>query len=333
MTLHDWLRESHERFDELPARTAARLSAQQFGLGALRRVTTDFGMGTTIWERDEWDICCVLDACRLDLMQEVAQTGTYPWLDANDIGSLWSVGSASPEWLDQTFHSGYADEKARTAYITANPFSAKPAERAATAETDALPLTDGEFAHFEEVWRTDWRDEPVSVVPPRALTDRAIDVWRRREKLGVERMVIHYMQPHIPFRARPEWFGKREDLEIFGEPDKEGGKDPWKCVRDGDIPAAEFWDAYRDNLEWVLDDMDLLRENADATIALTSDHGNAMGEWGTWSHPPGSPIPVLRRVPWVETTGRDTGAHTPVVSEEDVDESGLDDRLAALGYV
>lgn len=329
MTLKDWVDDSRRRFRDESVGDAVKGSARELGIGISLRLLSRLTFGTPIWQREGWDICVVLDSCRVDLMREVA--GGYDWLP--EIDSMWSVGSASPEWLDSTFHPRHSDEMAKTAYITGNPFSAKPSERIPSAHSDVLPLGADDFALFDEAWRHRWTEDPVSTVPPRPLTDRAIDVWRRRRELGVEKIVVHYMQPHIPFRSRPEWFGQRENLDHFGEPGKEEVEDAWFAVRDGEIPKDTFWEAYADNLAWVLDDVELLRRNADARIALTSDHGNGFGEFDIWSHPPGCPHPAVRKVPWAIVSGTDSGEYTPTI--EDVEPEGSDDvvdRLDALGY-
>ena len=48
-----------------------------------------------------------------------------------------------------------------------------------------------------------------------------------------------------------------------------------------------------------LDSVAKLVENCDARIAIMADHGNAMGEWDEWAHPPRTPVPVVRKVPWI----------------------------------
>lgn len=339
MTFADWIALTRRGFRDKPASDAVRDSSRELFVGAARHAGRRLDRAgllkrDPIWSR-EWDVCCVLDACRVDTFQQVASETS--WLDERDVSTMWSVGSASPEWIDRTFAPEFDDHLETAAYITANPFSAKPEERAAGARSGTLPLDSNRFAVLNEVWRHGWEHDPISTVPPRTLTDRVIDVWRRREEFGVERVVVHYMQPHIPFRSRPEWFGERENLDIFGEGTKEAGTSPWKRVRDGETPRDEFLRAYRDNLSWVLEDVDILRHNLDADIALTSDHGNGIGEWGVWSHPPESPFACVRKVPWTVVRGRDLGEYEPDPGvgerdQEDVEDDGVLDRLAALGY-
>jgi hypothetical protein len=141
------------------------------------------------------------------------------------------------------------------------------------------------------------------------------------------------MQPHIPFRKRPEWFGGWGGTERFGEPGAEGAsKDIWLRLRDGELPRDEVWNAYAANLEWVLSEVQRWYEGTDARILVTSDHGNALGEYGQWSHPPYSANPYLRKVPWVLVDGigdNDVPTQTPPSETVTAD---VGDRLDALGY-
>jgi hypothetical protein len=325
---------------------------------------------TPVWSQD-WDILCVLDGCRFDLMREVADRGEFEAVTcSNDVESRWSVGSQSAEWMDRTFAPEFAHEMAQTAYLTGNPFSAQSGGTVRTVTNGALPLRDDDFAVLYEAWRDEWKHGEISTIPPGPLTDAAIGIWRQRQSLNVNRIIVHYMQPHTPFRSRPDWFlgqanttawgqiksdnqddenggddddllaqldeATLEELRLLETDDSEGFKDPWTRVRDQELPFYEFWGAYRDNLIWVLDDVQRLLNNCDGRIVLTSDHGNGIGVWDVWSHPPGVAIPAVRRVPWVPLEGRDLRTHRPGVPNHVVDSSVRDDaveaRLADLGY-
>lgn len=319
-----------------------------------------------VWER-EWDVLCLLDGCRYDLMCEAAADGRHEFLpDPDDVDVLWSVGSQSAEWMAETFGSDHRAEMARTAYLTGNPFTAQSGDQLAAIDTHPLPLAAEDFGLLYEPWRDEWTDADISTIPPGPLTDAAIATWRRRDDLGVERVVVHYMQPHAPFRSRSDWFLGDADTGGWGrieDDDESDGtedvdlaaldpetreflealdagteemRDPWTRVRDGELPADEFWRAYRDNLAWVLEDVARLVENCDGTVALSSDHGNAAGEYGVWSHPPAVHLPALRRVPWVEVDGVDRGTERPglpaSIRTDRGPEADVEDRLADLGY-
>jgi len=86
----------------------------------------------------------------------------------------------------------------------------------------------------------------------------------------------------------------------------------------------------------VLDDVtERLLPNLDGRVVVTADHGNAMGEWGEWHHPPGALSPAVRKVPWLEIDCTDQNTVQPDVElDHTSDGSGVDTeaRLEALGY-
>ena len=139
------------------------------------------------------------------------------------------------------------------------------------------------------------------------------------------------MQPHTPFRSRPEWFDSAADKD--GDL-RTGWGQGFAELRDGDYTRDQFTAAYRDNLDWVLQEVDRLRQNADGQLALSADHGNGLGEWGVYGHPEGINVKAVRQVPFVTVEASDTESSmpetresTPTDSREDVDE-----RLRRLGY-
>ena len=263
--------------------------------------------GVPIYERD-WDLLIVVDACRLDLMHELAPG--YDFIDS--VSEFRSLDSMTRLWMVKNFVPDYADEMAETAYVCGNPFS-----------KDALNAD--QFLELDEVWQYVW--EQPGTVPPRAITDRTISVARNHQP---DRLIAHYMQPHCPFISRPDLTqGKR--LDRFGNQEWD---DVWQKLRAGKLTREEVWAGYQENLELALDEVALLLENVDADRAvITSDHGNALGEWFVYGHPPTMPLDCLRTVPWIETTGVDRGTHDPELEAETDVDTDRSEQLAALGYV
>ena len=288
--------------------TATRRLSYDVHAETVRLLFERFGedFGTPVYERD-WEVLVILDACRADLMNEVAEE--YPFLEPYRIHN--SAGSNSGQWMDRNFTEEYAEEMAKTAVVTGNPHS-------------KTYLDEDDFLLLDEVWRYAWEDED-DLFRPTFITDRAVSVKRSRDP---ERMIVHYMQPHHPFI--PHFDGFETDLH-------EKWLNPWRDVRVGHISKEEKWSQYRDNLHYVLEYVELLLRSIDADpVVISSDHGEAVGEWGIYGHY-GIPLPVLREVPWTETVARDTGEYDPEFVPEGHDASGsrrdVQDQLQKLGYV
>ncbi|MFC7080229.1 hypothetical protein [Halorussus caseinilyticus] len=316
MTLQDWIDESKERIDEHGLLNGGQGSAKAFWEGALCRVGHRWNYGTHIFEHD-WDVLLVLDTCRPDVLEDVAHEYEYV---PRDVPSETSIGSASIEWVKKNFtNDDYAEELSETAYVTSNLFSEH-------IDPDDLYLLD-------EVWRYGWNDDDCTT-PPEVVADRAIDVMREHDP---ERMVVHLMQPHAPYRSMLEEFPEWRVQPGPGEDDpSHPAREMWEDLRHGVISRQEIWQAYRDNLRWVLDDgVDLMLNNMDADdVVITADHGESFGEWGVYAHPPYCPVPVLKNVPWVHTSATDSGEYTPDIEPDEtaLAEDEVEDRLEALGY-
>ncbi|SFR67025.1 sulfatase-like hydrolase/transferase [Halogeometricum limi] len=262
--------------------------------------------GTPIYERD-WDVLIILDACRADLMNEVADD--YPFLEKYETYN--SIGSNSAEWLKKNFVDEYADEMKKTAMVSGNP------------HTDVY-LDEDDFAVLDEVWRYAWEKED-ELFRANYITDRAISVMREHQP---ERMIVHYMQPHHPFIPYFEGF----ETELHGK-----WLNQWRDVRIGLASKSEKWRQYRDNLHYVLEYVDLLLHSIDSdSVVISSDHGEAIGEWGIYGHYD-VPLQVLREVPWIETVAEDNGEYVPEFTPEHTDSEGarhdVEDQLEKLGYL
>ena len=309
MGLKHWVNKMPSRMRNDGFREGTRKSVLELNRFAQIKIDELDLRGERIYDRD-WDVLIVLDACRTDVLRN--QIGNYDFLTTETVSSFESKASCSRLWMDRNFTPDYRREMRETVHITGNPYS--------DTHLDA-----NDFAELDEVWKYDWDDEQGTVLA-RSITDRAIHAGREYE---YDRMIVHYMQPHFP--SVPEPLGSGIDIETFGE----GWKSVWGRLRDGDLDRQTVWDSYEANLRYVLEDVELLLENLDAeSVVVTADHGNAFGEDGLYGHPPNRPHPVLRRVPWVETSGVDHGTYSPKGGKETVDTTDEDvkARLELLGY-
>ncbi|MGB9965488.1 hypothetical protein [Halobacterium hubeiense] len=260
----------------------------------------------------DWDALVVLDACRADLFAEVAAAGDHEFLPAEP-ESRTSPASSSVEWLQSVFGGASDAALGEIAYVTGNPYSASKVDH-------------DRFHAVEEVWRYAW-DDDLGTIPPRPVTDAAVRTGRETD---ADRLVVHYMQPHFPSVVDREQRSAGVELAAFGDDEMS----VWDDLRFGRRSEADVWSAYRANLECVLEDLALLFENLDAErVAVTADHGNAFGERHVYGHPGGVDLPVLREVPWFETTATDTRSHDPDAADhDDTDDADVEARLEDLGY-
>ena len=109
-------------------------------------------------------------------------------------------------------------------------------------------------------------------------------------------------------------------------------KTPWEYLKEtGDIETV--WNAYLDDLRYVLDDVETLLNNVDAErVVISADHGDAFGEYGMYGHNTGSLHPKVRYVPWITTTAENKDTYQPRDWETSSDISA-EERLKQLGYI
>lgn len=313
----DWLSESRQRVGRDGLRGVAE-SVYHVYVGGLLAVATRLDVGTSVFERD-WNLLVVLDACRVDALRAVADEDEF----IDDVEAMWSVGSTTVEWMALTFRRRYHAEIAATAYVNANvQFEEVFHDRRAPPHANATPLAPSfgaygivdpaEFALVDPVYEYGF-DDDRGVVPPRNVTDRAVAVGRAE---APNQQIARYLQSHAPY------------IGVDDPPENALGR-----LGVGEISRVEVWDAYLNTLRYVLDDVALLLENVDAEhVAITADHGEAMGEWGCHSHNIGCPAPVVRKVPWVTTSATDDGTHEPSLEPESV-EADTRSQLEDLGYL
>jgi hypothetical protein len=292
-------------------------------------------IGTNVFDRD-WDVLILLDTARVDALRNVADE--YDFI--RDVESIWSVGGASAEWLARTFDDQHAEEIQNTAFLSAQSHIQEILDTKAH-ETDSsrplpfkalrlIPSVDiDQLGKAEYLFKSETIGEEGPFghkqgnTPPRYATDRGIAVGRDYD---FDRIIIQYHQPHTP------WFSQalEENREL-----KYHERDWWNYYYEtGDVDS--IWEAYMSDLRYVLDDIEILLNNLNAErVAITSDHGEAFGEYGVLGHKLGSLHPKVRKVPWVITTADDHGTHEPAVAEPDqskMSRAKLDEQLEALGY-
>ena len=114
---------------------------------------------------------------------------------------------------------------------------------------------------------------------------------RTAQKLFPDKnLIVHFMQPHVPFENHPETSEKYNY--------KDESIDVWQAAMRGEIDAEGAIEAYKKNLEFVIPFVEELVEDLEGTSVITSDHGNLIGEGNFYGHPRGYSSVGLRKVPW-----------------------------------
>lgn len=296
------------RYGVAPGLRASALSLRSGVVARLCRALPE--RGEFIYDR-KWDGLIVLDACRVDALQELSDE--YEFL-LSSVSSMYSRASMSETWLERNFVERFEDEIAETAYVSANGHTNG-------FETGEFDVSTDDFHHLETVSEYAF-DESLGTIPPRAVTDYGVDYLRREDP---ERFILHYMQPHTPYRGL-DLEGVRGDDSLFRE-------NVWDLLHVGQLSREKVWEQYLDTLRWVLDDVELLLDNVDAErVVITADHGECFGERWMYGHPRNGRVDALREVPWVETTATDEGTYTPEPVDTTEETASIEDQLKALGY-
>lgn len=270
--------------------------------------------GTDVMGED-WDNLIILDGCRYDTFAEINSIeGT--------LESRISQGSDSSEFLlanfaEREFHN--------TVYVTANPFEYRLSNDTFHAVVNLLD---------------DW-DEELQTVHPSTVTSAAKRVIHKYPK---KRYIFHYMQPHYPFIGDA---GQEIDHRGYKR-DQENPKldEPniWDVLQWGykhySVTEEQVWEAYRENLEFVLDYVLDLLKIIDGKSVITADHGNLIGDKvgpipvRGYGHRPDLLSSALVKVPWhiIESESRRQVQFDPPIESVNHDKSDVEERLSALGY-
>lgn len=272
-----------------------------------------------VTEKD-WDNLVILDACRYDLFTEVFKKSPLP----GSLEKRRAVQSGTPGFLAETFAG---NEFHDVVYVTGNPY----------VNTE---LPRDTFHAVESVWKDDW-DDNLQTVCPETMTKATIEA---AEKYPNKRIISHFLQPHTPFIGEGS-LGQRETFAIREKALGDNGartrhRTPFELLDVGEVSHKQVWEAYRSNLELAWPAVNRLLSQLPGLTAVTSDHGNAMGEraWPfpvrVYGHPLGVLIPALTDVPWLTNTN---GPHKKVTSEppqktEPTVNESTTERLRMLGY-
>lgn len=261
--------------------------------------------GEYIVEQD-WDNLIILDACRYDLFVECN-------IFDGQLRQFKSRSCSTGSFVRQNFSDGpYKD----IVYVSANP---NPADHQGVQNID--------FAAIEEVWDSGWDDE-LHTVPPVEIARRTKEAER---KYPNKRLISHFLQPHYPWigpKGR-EFINEQEFVWDWGE-----NEHIWQKLSRGKYKKSKIWELYKENLEFTLPYVEELSDELEGKTVVTSDHGNAFGEYGIYGHPERMYVSALTRVPWLELPHK---SRKNIEKADDVEQFTDDNisknQLRDLGYI
>lgn len=243
--------------------------------------------------KKDWDVAIILDACRYDFFERIYEDYFN--------GNLEGVEGANEtiEWLYKNFpkeHYGI------------DFFSSHPAINSLGFEWGKFTAKK-KFDRVYDCWKSGW-DEEIGTTRPEATTDYVLKNIRKK------RTIIHYMQPHAPYRKGKKSMipkAKRGIIGTYIDKSPEiirktywktrfafGFEDPMTTYFRKRYPEDKIRWFYADNLLWVLKEVKRLVESKEMEgrkIIITADHGELLGEDGLWFHPPFSEHPIIKKVP------------------------------------
>ena len=237
---------------------------------------------------EDWDNLIILDACRFDVFKELNNI-------SGKLEYRISRGSHTHEFLMENFHNKIFND---TIYITATP--------------QVNYHVSNSFYKIIPVWENDW-NEKFETVLPENIVQHSI---KTEKKYPNKRLIIHFIQPHYPFIGKigrkkigrhTGIAGGKNALQITKKRWKNGAPKQhiWRLAYEGKVDIGTIWEAYKENLEIVLDHVKKLIPHLKGKTIITADHGNLFGERvpplfiKKYGHPEGFYFEALVKVPWL----------------------------------
>lgn len=203
---------------------------------------------------EDWDILILLDACRYDYFEEVCEfTGI--------LESRISPAGSSNTFIKRSFAGRDLHD---TVYVTANPY--------------VTEVPDGTFHAVHDAPLQDGFDPDLGTVPPEEVTGAALDA---ANKYPNKRLIIHYMQPHMPpLGPTAELLDSEFGLKgmRMGREGPVDGTNIYDIARKGLIERNTVRQCYRETLNIVLNEIEDLLPSICGKTVLSADHGEFLGE-------------------------------------------------------
>lgn len=273
--------------------------------------------GTNVFDKD-WDNLIILDACRYDAFKEVNHL-------PGQLEPHYSLGSSSSEFVRANFRDRELHD---VVIVSANGWYKKIEEEYEDSDVDVHDLILISNDDTESISSSlDTVRPDREWILPEVVTNRAREAIQTYPD---KRILIHYQQPHTPYIGPT---GKKYADEI---PKKFDGKERLKTSHD------VLWQAYYENLEIVLKEVEDLYSDLVGKTIISADHGDLLGERGfpmparQYGHPDRTYRNELVKVPWFELSyeeRKEITNESPVENTvEDLTMEEVDERLKSLGY-
>ena len=255
---------------------------------------------------EDWDNLIILDACRYDFFKEEIEKRQIDGY----LKKVISRGSHTLNFLKENFTEDYYND---IVYITANP------------HVDVL--LKGKLYKLISVWKNGW-SEKYRTVLPEIMFDYAIDAHFRFPN---KKLIIHLMQPHYPYIGyKTDYFSLLDNYTFRALRTRVVSKSPIKTKRKykdklfslytNDIFAIVKKDsilrAYKKNLKLAMSVIEKLVKILLGKTIITSDHGDALGEFihplipiRFYGHSNRIRLPILVDVPWFIVEQKNNQSH------------------------
>jgi hypothetical protein len=218
--------------------------------------------------REDYDHLIILDGCRYDDFRDIND------IDGN-LEAVYSPAGRTFPWIE--------------AVINKYPKLFK--DFICVSGSQFLATEHSKFKDLRNCIVKDWDDE-VETISARGI-NHGYKVMRERYPL--DKFLIWYMQPHVPFIG--------ENMITHKEMGWKLG-DRWLLTIEKMVERfglVQTRNAYRDNIKYVINHVREILPTLDGTVIITSDHGNGFGEPPRRfiGHEKNLDLWQLRSVPWL----------------------------------
>lgn len=251
---------------------------------------------------EDWDNLLILDACRADFFEEIADLSAF-----DSYKTATSRASATPEFVQRTFSGRKFGD---IVYVNSNPHVSRDAPAS--------------FHKVYDLW-SDAFSEKLHTVTPSTANEWALNA---EQEFGDKRLIVHYNQPHGPYIGD-------EPLEW----DMDEARGSGEALKKGLVTREEFIKAYRENLRVILPKAIRLANELTGKTVITADHGELFGKRmfpipiRAYAHPMGLRDPALVNVPWaVINDAERKDIVDDGINQASHDSEAINERLRDLGY-